>query len=146
MSGESTILTLALGVALSMIWERRTGCASGGLVAPGVLALSLYSPSRVAIGIAIAIAVWGLLVLLSRRFCLYGRTRAGVAMLAALALRAAVGGLSPDPFWFGWVVPGLIAADMQRQGAFRTLASLAVCSLATLFASDSLSFLAGFLR
>ena len=46
--------------------------------------------------------------------------------------------------WFGWVVPGLIAADMQRQGALETLASLAVTSVMTGFLSEILvSLLAG---
>lgn len=141
MSDGSIVLTMALGVAFSMLWERRTGFASGGLVAPGVLAISLYAPKRVAVGLAIAFAVWGVLALLSHRFCLYGRARAGTAMLAALALRAAVGQMSADPFWFGWVVPGLIAADMHRQGPFCTLTSLFSCSFAVFFASELIAWL-----
>lgn len=143
---DNITLTIALGVAFSMLWERRTGFSSGGLVAPGVLALSLYAPGRVSAGIGIALCVWGALELLSRRFCLYGRMRVGTAMLAALVLRAAVGQLSPEPFWFGWVVPGLVAADMQRQGFFPTLASLFICSFAVLFASELIAAACGMLR
>ncbi len=145
MNDWGVILNLALGVAFSMLWERRSGFSSGGLVAPGVLSLSLYAPERVALGIAIAFGSWGVLALVQRRFCLYGRTRAGAAMLAALVLRAAAGQLSPDPFWFGWVVPGLIAADMQRQGCFATLASLFICSFAAFFASELICFIVVFL-
>ena len=143
---DNITLTIALGVALSMLWELRTGFSSGGLVAPGVLALSLYAPGRVALGIAIAFGVWGILLLLSRRFCLYGRIRVGVAMLAALAIRAVVGELSPDPFWFGWVVPGLVAADMQRQGIYSTIASLFICSFAVLFSSELITAAVGVFR
>lgn len=143
---DNITLTIALGVAFSMLWERRTGFSVGGLIAPGVLALSLYAPWRVSVGVGIALCVWGALELLSRRFCLCGRMRIGVAMLAALALRAAVGQLSSEPFWFGWVVPGLIAADMQRQGIFSTLASLFICSFAVLFASELIAGVFGMLR
>lgn len=143
---DNITLTIALGVAFSMLWERRTGFSSGGLVAPGVLALSLYAPSRVFAGLGIAFCVWGALELLSRRFCIYGRMRVGAAMLAALILRAAVGQLSPEPFWFGWVVPGLVAADMQRQGFFSTIVSLFICSFAVFFASELITCTYGILR
>ena len=35
---DNITLTLAIGIAFSMLWERRTGWASGGLIAPGVAA------------------------------------------------------------------------------------------------------------
>ena len=147
---DNITLTIALGVALSMLWELRTGFSSGGLVAPGVLAVALDAAAafagRVALGIAIAFGVWGILLLLSQRFCLYGRMRVGVAMLAALAIRAVAGELSPDPFWFGWVVPGLVAADMQRQGVYSTIASLFICSFAVLFSSELITAAVGVFR
>lgn len=141
---DSATLTLAIGIILSMLWEKRTGWSCGGLIAPGVLALALYDFGRVAGGVLIALAVWAALELAVRRFGWYGRRRAGWAMLMALALRTLSGHISADPMWFGWVVPGLIAADMQRQGAIETLASLAVTSVMTGFLSEILvSLLAG---
>ena len=142
---DNVTLTLALGIAASMLWDRRTGFASGGLITPGVLALSLYDPMRVSLGLAISFAVWGALEFLVRRFGLYGRARIGAAMLLALALRAFSGHFSPEAFWFGWVVPGLIAADMQRQGALRTITSLFICAAAVVFAMELLVLCAGVL-
>lgn len=132
MNGNITLI-LAIGITCSIIWERRTGLGSGGLIAPGVIALSLYNPNRIAMGFFIAFAVWGFLEVAVRFFNLYGRTRTGLAMLLALTCLAATGHYSPDPFWFGWVIPGLIAADMQRQGAILTICSAFICSFTTAF-------------
>ena len=57
-------------------------------------------------------------------------------MLIALALRALTGHFSPDPLWFGWVVPGLIAADIQRQGAAETVSSLLIVAAAAAFSME----------
>ena len=57
-------------------------------------------------------------------------------MLIALALRAATGHFSPDPMWLGWVIPGLIACDMQRQGSVETLSSLFITAVTAAFASE----------
>lgn len=142
MNGNIT-LVLAIGIVCSILWEKRTGLGSGGLIAPGVLALSLYAPQRIAIGLFIAFGVWALLEIAVRCFYLYGRTRTGVAMLLALSALAVTGHYSPDPFWFGWVVPGLIAADMQRQGAIATVCSAFICSLATAFAVQLIALCTG---
>ncbi|MDO5116304.1 MAG: poly-gamma-glutamate biosynthesis protein PgsC/CapC [Synergistaceae bacterium] len=137
-------LTLALGIAASMLWDRRTGFASGGLIAPGVIALSLYDPMRLTAGLAISFAVYVALDFLVRHFSLYGRFRIGAAMLLALALQALCGEYFPsDSFWFGWVVPGLVAADMQRQGVLRTITSLFICAIAVGFSVELFMFCAG---
>ena len=57
-------------------------------------------------------------------------------MLLALASRAALGQLSPDPLWLGWVVPGLVASEMNRQGMAETLISAAIVTAATAAASE----------
>ena len=133
---DNITLTLAIGIAFSMLWERRTGWASGGLIAPGVAALTLYDPYRLLLGVALSFAVWGVVEVSSRYFTLYGRQRIGWAMLIALALRALTGHFSPDPLWFGWVVPGLIAADIQRQGAAETVSSLLIVAAAAAFSME----------
>ncbi|MDD4160394.1 MAG: poly-gamma-glutamate biosynthesis protein PgsC/CapC [Synergistaceae bacterium] len=130
---DNITLLLAAGIACSVLWERRTGLSSGGLITPGVLALSLYYPQRILTGFFIAFLVWGLLEIAVRYFNLYGRTRTGVAMLLALSVLSVTGHYSADPFWFGWVVPGLIAADIQRQGIIATVCSAFICSFATAF-------------
>ncbi len=66
-------LLLAAGVASSMIWHKRTGLASGGIISPGVLAMTMGDIRRVAAGIAVGIAVAIILRLLKKYEPLFGR-------------------------------------------------------------------------
>lgn len=136
-------LLLAAGVAASMIWHKRTGLASGGIVSPGVLAMTMGDARRVLAGLAVGLAVALILRLLKRYEPLFGRERTGAAMLLALLIRFAAGGATADPLWFGWVVPGLIGADIERQGALPTLTSLFITSFAAIFAAVLIQALSG---
>ena len=53
-------------------------------------------------------------------------------MLIALALRYPLVSLwGETSLWLGWVVPGLIGADIQRQGLNTTLTAVVSVSIAT---------------
>jgi len=72
------------------------------------------------------------LELLVRFSSIYGRQRMAAAMLCALALRyPLVSVWGETSLWLGWVVPGLIGADMQRQGMVTTLAAVVAVSIVT---------------
>jgi hypothetical protein len=61
----------------------------------------------------------------------YGRQRLAAAMLIALALRYPLVSIwGESSLWLGWVVPGLIGADMQRQGVVTTLTAVVAVSIA----------------
>ena len=130
---DGDVLLVALGIALGLFLFHRTGYSPGGIITPGFLAMELASPGRIAAAFGCALAVAALLSLLVRRTGLYGRQRTGAAMLLALGLKVLLGDLFPAaPAWIGWVIPGLIGADMQRQGIVPTVAS----SLASAFAAS----------
>lgn len=137
------ILTIGIGIAVSMICDWRTGYGSGGLVSAGTIALTLYSPLRVGVSLLAALLIWPLLDFAVGRWGLHGRARVGWAMLMALALRLAAGNFVQPLPWLGWVIPGLIAADMQRQGVVETLSALTAVSVLTAFASQWLFRLGG---
>lgn len=132
----SVTLTIAAGIILALLYEAKTGWSCGGLVTPGAAALALRDPERILCAAAISIGVALLLRLSENCVSLYGKRRTGVAMLLALASRAALGQLSPDPLWLGWVVPGLVASEMNRQGMAETLISAAIVTAATAAASE----------
>ena len=65
---------------------------------------------------------------------LYGRERVGAALLIAITFRLLLRGhFSADAFWIGWIAPGLVAADIERQGVMVTLSAVIAASLATAF-------------
>ena len=129
-------LCVGLGILIGLVWTRRTGWGCGGLITPGLLAVYAGDPWRAAVAVCFGALLTPVLVLLSRRFRLYGRERLGVAMLLALVVRSLLPlfSLPVDSHWVGWVVPGLIAADANRQGLGMTICSAIACAVATTFA------------
>jgi poly-gamma-glutamate biosynthesis protein PgsC/CapC len=123
---------LALGMLLGMFYYHKTGWACGGIITPGVIAMYIGDPAKVGVSIAAGLLTWVILDVLVRFFNLYGRQRLAAAMLIALALRyPLVSVLGETSLWLGWVVPGLVGADIQRQGLLTTLTAVVSVSIAT---------------
>jgi poly-gamma-glutamate biosynthesis protein PgsC/CapC len=123
---------LAAGMLLGMFYYHKTGFACGGIITPGVIAMYIGDPWKVAVSLAAGLLTWIVLDVLVRLFSLYGRQRLAAAMLIALALRyPLVSVWGETSLWLGWVVPGLIGADIQRQGLAVTLAAVVAVSIAT---------------
>ncbi len=120
------LITLAAGIVFSMIYDSRTGLGSGGLISAGLLALSLRNPQRLLACLFVALMICPVLDLAVRRLGLHGRARIGTAMLFALAIRLLAGSFIHPVPWVGWVVPALVAADMQRQGVILTISSVGI--------------------
>lgn len=125
-------ICLAIGILLGMFYYHKTGWACGGIITPGVIAMYISDPGKVLVSIAAGLGTWMVLELLVRFSGLYGRQRLAAAMLIALALRyPLVSVWGETSLWLGWVVPGLIGADMQRQGMVATLSAVVTVSIAT---------------
>ena len=119
---------VGLGLAISLIFSETLGLAAGGMVVPGYLALMIHEPLRILGTIAVAILTFGTLKLLSRYTLIYGRRRIVVAVLIGFVY----GALSRDLLEFklhdarldlrtiGYVIPGLMANWMERQGVLQT--------------------------
>ena len=123
---------LAFGMLLGMFYYHKTGWACGGIITPGVIAMYIGDPYKVGVSIAAGLLTWIILDRLVHFFGLYGRQRLAAAMLIALALRyPLVSVLGEASLWLGWVVPGLIGADIQRQGVLTTLTAVVAVSVVT---------------
>ena len=128
-------LCLAIGIALGMFYYHKTGWACGGIITPGVIAMYIGDPGKIGVSLLAGMATWLLLELLVRLTNIYGRQRLAAALLIALALRYPLVSIWGEAsLWLGWVVPGLIGADIQRQGPVMTLAAVAAVSIATVMA------------
>lgn len=120
---------VGLGLVVSLIFSETLSLAAGGMVVPGYLALMIHQPMRVAGTIVVALATLGLLKLISRYTLVYGRRRIVIAVLIGFSLGAVsrrllvfdVKGLPLDFQTIGFVIPGLIANWMERQGIVQTL-------------------------
>lgn len=120
------------GVFFGLLFYELTGVSPGGVIVPGYIALGVASPGSAALTIAVSFATLGVVRLASRFLLLYGRRRYALYVMTAMALgaiaHAALPALSPSLGGIraiGWLVPGIIASDMDRQGAAKTLLALA---------------------
>ena len=128
-------LSIAVGIVIFLFYARRTGWSAGGLVVPGLLSLQLSDPLRFTGFLLLAVFFSLLLRPLTKNFSLYGRERVGAALLLAITFRIFWGFLGNhseiDILWIGWIAPGLIAADMERQGVVMTLTAVVSASVVT---------------
>lgn len=133
------IETIGLGMVASFVLTETVGLAAGGIVVPGYFALALSEPWRVAGTLAVALVVFGLLKLLDRFVLLYGRRLMLLAVLLGYVLGYLTRVIPPLHFGdgqfdlsiIGFVIPGLVAYWMHRQGVVETLATLAVTAVLT---------------
>lgn len=125
-------ITIAIGILLGMFYFRQTGESPGGIITPGLVAMRFSNPQALCLSLGAALLLGVALRLFFRRFPVYGRQRVAFAMLCALAVRLALPGeWGGEGFpWLGWVVPGLVAADIERQGIAATFSGLASVSVA----------------
>ena len=140
--------TVALSVILSFLVTELTGLLTGGMVSAGYLAFYFSEPMRI-LSTFLLSALIALILRLSREFLiLYGRHRFMLSILLSIlfvyALEKTYFILSPlslDLRVIGYIIPGLIANDMEKQGIIRTsLALIIVTALVKL-----LSILGGLL-
>ena len=125
-------ITIAIGILLGMFYFRQTGESPGGIITPGLVAMRFSNPQALCLSLGVALLLGLALRFFFRRFPVYGRQRVAFAMLCALAVRLALPGeWGGEGFpWLGWVVPGLVAADVERQGIAATFSGLASVSVA----------------
>lgn len=122
---------IAIGLVYGFIFFELTGLVAGGLVAPGYLALYVNQPMVLAVCLATALLTLVLIRLLSMVSVLYGRRRFIVSILLAFALQWTLGSLLMGADFaqgrvevVGYIIPGLIAHEMDRQGIGKTLLAL----------------------
>jgi poly-gamma-glutamate biosynthesis protein PgsC/CapC len=132
--------TIFIGIASALLYTEATGILPGGIIVPAYIALYLDQPLRVAATVAAALLALLCFRLLSRYFVLFGRRRFVLLIL--------LGGLFGQ-LWFilwphvfstpldlrviGWIIPGLLANNCERQKILPTLASLITASVLTYF-------------
>ena len=120
---------IGLGLVVSLIFSETLGIAAGGMVVPGYVALMVHEPLRLIGTVAVSLLTLATVKLISRYALVYGRRRIVVAVLVGFVF----GALSRDLFvlrfrgtaldfqTIGYVIPGLIANWMERQGVLQTL-------------------------
>jgi poly-gamma-glutamate biosynthesis protein PgsC/CapC len=120
---------IGLGLAISLLFSETLGLAAGGMVVPGYVALLVHEPLRLVGTILVSLVTLATLKLIAQYTLIYGRRRIVAAVLLGFVFGAIsrdllvfnVGGTHVELQTIGFVIPGLIANWMDRQGIVQTL-------------------------
>ncbi len=139
---DQLIEAIALGLVVSLAFTETLGLATGGMIVPGYVALALAQPPAAAgktitVTLVVALATYGVVRILSRYMLIYGRRRTVIIILVAFSLGALARSMpitiddktSIALVPIGFIVPGLIADWMERQGLVQTISSLIMASV-----------------
>lgn len=126
---------LIIGVLVSLLMTELVGLTPGGIIVPGYVALLLDRPAALLGFLLVALASFGIVLTLGTRLMLYGSRRFAVAVLCGLTLSVGAQWVAPiymPPYveWagLGFIVPGLLAHQFDRQGILPTLLMLAIAA------------------
>lgn len=130
---------IGIGLAISLLFSELFGLAAGGMVVPGYLAVSLNQPLNVALTMLAAIVTWGIVHALSSFVIVYGKRRTVLMILFGFLVGMVIRSFSwhlPDLVEtagnlsehhsaeissIGYIIPGLLAIWIDRQGLVETL-------------------------
>jgi poly-gamma-glutamate biosynthesis protein PgsC/CapC len=133
--------SIGIGLAVSLLFSEMFGLAAGGMVVPGYIALYLNRPIDITLTIVAALLTYFAVHALSTFIIIYGKRRT-VLMITigylvrglmetirfdtfdSLARLSELSGAPPEFSVIGYVIPGLIAIWMDRQGVIETLSAL----------------------
>jgi len=132
--------TLIAGLIVAVIFVEIMEIYPGGIIVPAYMALYLDQPLRVIATIVIAFLGLFTYRILSRRLILFGKRRFVMLVLLG-ALWAQVWFLTfphvfpdtPELRVIGWIIPGLLANNLEKQKTLPTLASLFIVATITYF-------------
>jgi poly-gamma-glutamate biosynthesis protein PgsC/CapC len=133
-----TIVTISIGLGLcvSLLFSEFFGVAAGGMVVPGYIALYLNKPIVIVMTLLVSLVTYFIMNTMGAFIIIYGRRRTVLMILLGFLLGWLVRQLDIIPFGsqaielniVGYIIPGLIAMWIDRQGMLETIAALLTSS------------------
>lgn len=125
---------IAIGLLLSLYLSEVLGFVAGGLVVPGYFVVISSKPLMLAATILASLVTLLVLRIFSRHILIYGRRRLLLAVLLGFVfseLSRMIFYIHPSEFLlqlqaFGFIIPGLLAYWMDKQGVLPALGMLSV--------------------
>ncbi|MBN2194527.1 MAG: poly-gamma-glutamate biosynthesis protein PgsC [Polyangiaceae bacterium] len=129
-------LSIGIGLVVSLFFSEAFGIAAGGMIVPGYFALSLTRPGEVALTVAAAFATYTIVHTLATFMVIYGRRRTVLMILVGYLMGMLIGTFAPtlgatdaERAVIGYIIPGLIAIWLDRQGVIETISTLVTASV-----------------
>lgn len=123
---------IILGIIISIIFYELTEISPGGVIVPGYIALFITQPGRIIVTIFLSLATLLVVNILSNYTILYGRRKFGIMVIISFIIRLIMQmsmNYLPLPnilatSSIGYIIPGIIAQDIGRQGIVKTVSSM----------------------
>lgn len=128
---------VGLGVIISLLFNELLGASAGGIVVPGYIAMYLDHPMQIIGTLLVSLLTLGVIKIISMFTLLYGKRRMVLAILFGfifgwLSRNIIFGSLSIydlDLQSIGYIIPGLIANWMERQGVVKTISVMLIAAV-----------------
>ncbi|HPA57817.1 MAG TPA: poly-gamma-glutamate biosynthesis protein PgsC [bacterium] len=135
--GQIVTLSIGLGLVISLLFSELLGVAAGGMIVPGYVALHLDSPVTVIFTLAVSWLTWMTVKMISTVMIIYGRRRTVIMLLVGFLYGAffrSIGYIETVSLMFdlsiiGYLIPGLIAIWIEKQGLIETFSTLITSSV-----------------
>lgn len=127
---------IGIGIAIGFLFYELVGLSPGGIVVPGYIALFIDQPIRIIVTVGIALLTYYIVFFLSNYLILYGKRRFLSMILISFLVKWIV-----EIFIFqfpttnieiqsvGYIIPGLLANEMKRQGILSTLLAMGIVAI-----------------
>ena len=130
-------VAIGLGVLISLFFLETFGAAAGGIVVAGYVAMYLHQPMTILATLSISVVVFIIVKILGNFMFIYGRRRMVITVLLGFIIGwlaryyGVFAKLSGDYSVnvIGFIIPGLIANAMEKQGLIKTLSIMVVAAV-----------------
>lgn len=126
-----------LALLISLIFTELTNLLPGGIIVPFYFALYLYDPVKIIATVVSALIAMIAVKFLSRYTILYGRRKFALYLIIGILEKILFTYLYfGNSYMFynlsmtiGYLVPGILGREMEKQGVVKTLGSLTIVTL-----------------
>jgi poly-gamma-glutamate biosynthesis protein PgsC/CapC len=130
-------LSIGIGLVISLMFSEMLGLTAGGMVVPGYVALYLDRPIIIVVTLLASYLTYFIVHSLSAVMIIYGRRRTVLMILVGFAIGALMRSMGSfqlamtavDLKVIGYIIPGLIAIWIDRQGLVESFSSLIIASV-----------------
>ena len=134
---QLAVLSIGLGLVISLMFSEFLGLAAGGMVVPGYVALYLDRPLLVAFTLLASFITYVIVHSLSSIMIIYGRRRTVMMILVGFGIGTLMrslgsfeyAGYAVDLEIIGYIIPGLIAIWIDRQGLVESFSALIIAGV-----------------
>lgn len=119
------IEAIALGLIVNLFFSEILGFSAGGMIVLGYIAFMLHYPLRILTTIVVSLLTYFVVRFLSNFMLIYGKRHTVIVIIIGFILgelsKRILSPLNISMESIGYIIPGLIAMWMGRQGIIQTI-------------------------